>query len=50
MLEFLPYPQLFSLLLYFFVLKVASFLVILPAAHLDTSLHLNRDPYVTGEI
>ena len=38
------YLQLFSLLLYFFVLKVTSFLVILPAAHLDTSLYLNGDP------
>ena len=43
-------PQFFSLLLYFFVLKVASFLVLLSATHLDTSLYLNGDPYVTGEI
>ena len=40
----------FLLLLYFFVLKVASFIVLLLAEHLDTSLYLNEDPYVTSEI
>ena len=37
-------------LLYFFVLKVALFIVLLPMTHLDTSLYLNGDLYVTSEI
>ena len=37
-------------LLYFSILKVASFHVLLSMIPLDTSLYLNGDLYVTGEI